>query len=93
MPKGVLWRHEDIFFAAMGGGDPLSLGNVISTPEELAERVLRPGIMALAIPPFMHAGCALAGVLHLVRRRQGGDAARRAVRSRRGVAIGGEPRG
>ena len=21
MPKGVLWRHEDIFFAAMGGGD------------------------------------------------------------------------
>jgi fatty-acyl-CoA synthase len=20
MPKGVLWRHEDIFFAAMGGG-------------------------------------------------------------------------
>ena len=26
MPKGVLWRHDDIFFAAMGGGDPLSLG-------------------------------------------------------------------
>ncbi len=23
MPKGVMWRHEDIFFAAMGGGDPL----------------------------------------------------------------------
>ena len=21
MPKGVLWRHEDIFFAGMGGGD------------------------------------------------------------------------
>ncbi len=30
MPKGVLWRHEDIFFAAMGGGDPLALGNVIT---------------------------------------------------------------
>ena len=54
-PKGVLWRHDDIFFAAMGGGDPLSLGNQIATPEELAERVLRPGITALAIPPFMHA--------------------------------------
>ncbi|MGO8870080.1 MAG: acyl-CoA synthetase [Acidimicrobiales bacterium] len=55
MPKGVLWRHEDIFFAAMGGGDPLSLGNVITAPEQLTSRVLRPGIVALAIPPFMHA--------------------------------------
>ena len=55
MPKGVLWRHEDIFFAAMGGGDPMSMGNVITEPEQLAERVLRPGIVALAIPPFMHA--------------------------------------
>src|ERR1039458_3840863 len=27
MPKGVVWRHEDIFFAGMGGGDPLALGN------------------------------------------------------------------
>ena len=55
MPKGVLWRHEDIFFAAMGGGDPLSMGNTITEPEQLASRVLRPGIVALAIPPFMHA--------------------------------------
>lgn len=55
MPKGVLWRHEDIFFAAMGGGDPLSLGQHITAPEELAGRVLHPGITTLAIPPFMHA--------------------------------------
>jgi len=55
MPKGVLWRHDDIFFAAMGGGDPLSLGNHIATPEELAGRVLHPGMTALAIPPFIHA--------------------------------------
>ena len=55
MPKGVLWRHDDIFFAAMGGGDPFASGNHISRPEELAERVLRPGVTALAIPPFMHA--------------------------------------
>ncbi len=33
MPKGVLWRHDDIFFAAMGGGDPLSLGNHITAPK------------------------------------------------------------
>ncbi len=55
MPKGVLWRHDDIFFAAMGGGDPLSLGNHIATPDELVMRLLNPGITALAIPPFMHA--------------------------------------
>ena len=55
MPKGVLWRQQDIFFAAMGGGDPLSLGDFIEKPEDLAGRVLRPGITALAIPPFMHA--------------------------------------
>ncbi len=55
MPKGVLWRHDDIFFAAMGGGDPLSLGDHIAAPGELATRVLHPGITALAVPPFMHA--------------------------------------
>ena len=55
MPKGVLWHHDDIFFAAMGGGDPLSLGNHIAAPGELAGRILRPGMTALAIPPFIHA--------------------------------------
>ncbi len=55
MPKGVLWRHEDIFFAGMGGGDPLSLGNFIGSPEELATRVMRPGMTALPCSPFMHA--------------------------------------
>ena len=64
MPKGVIWRHEDIFFAAMGGGDPFSLGNYISFPRGAGDRVLHPGLTALAIPPFMHASRPLAGVLH-----------------------------
>src|ERR1039458_8233297 len=55
MPKGVLWRHEDIFFAAMGGGDALQLGNAITSPEELAARVMRPGMTAIPAPPFIHA--------------------------------------
>ncbi len=55
MPKGVLWRHEDIFFAAMGGGDPMQLGNVITEASELADRVLDPGLVALPVPPLMHA--------------------------------------
>ena len=55
MPKGVLWRHEDIFFAAMGGGDPMQFGNVIAEPGELADRVLSPGLVELPVPPLMHA--------------------------------------
>ena len=51
----MLWRHEDIFFAAMGGGDPLQLGDVIEQPEQLAGRLLDPGMVALPVPPFMHA--------------------------------------
>jgi acyl-CoA synthetase (AMP-forming)/AMP-acid ligase II len=55
MPKGVMWRHEDIFFAAMGGGDPLQFGDWISSPDELPDRILDFPAVALAIPPFMHA--------------------------------------
>ena len=55
MPKGVLWHHEDIFFAAMGGGDPMSLGNVISSPEELADRVKGGGLASLPASPLVHA--------------------------------------
>jgi acyl-CoA synthetase (AMP-forming)/AMP-acid ligase II len=54
MPKGVLWRHEDIFFAAMGGGDPLQAGDFIGRPEELVDRLLDPGMVTLATPPLMH---------------------------------------
>ena len=48
MPKGVLWRQEDIFLAAMGGPIP---------PRTLAEAVERgrnPGPRSLPAPPFMH---------------------------------------
>jgi 3-oxocholest-4-en-26-oate---CoA ligase len=56
MPKGVLWRQEDIFFAAMGGGDPMAMGNVVATPDELLERVRTGGgLAALPASPLMHA--------------------------------------
>ncbi|MDQ6855276.1 MAG: acyl-CoA synthetase, partial [Actinomycetota bacterium] len=56
VPKGVMWRSEDIFFAALGGG---GFGQPpITTPEELADRV--PAEDARAIPivnaPLMHGG-------------------------------------
>jgi 3-oxocholest-4-en-26-oate---CoA ligase len=55
MPKGVVWRHEDIFKAAMGGGDPTQGGDHVRDPADLAERLPENGIVALAAPPLMHA--------------------------------------
>ncbi|NUU23565.1 MAG: acyl-CoA synthetase [Streptomycetaceae bacterium] len=53
MPKGTVWRHEDIFFGAMGGGGwP---GTPITTPDEItrnAERDFRLTFMPAA--PLMH---------------------------------------
>ncbi len=54
MPKGVVWRQEDVFFGAMGGGDPLSAGNVISSPHELVARLPDSGLVALPTAPLMH---------------------------------------
>jgi len=54
MPKGVVWRQEDIFFAAMGGGDVFQSGNFIKTPEELIERLPEVGGTILTTPPLMH---------------------------------------
>jgi acyl-CoA synthetase (AMP-forming)/AMP-acid ligase II len=54
MPKGVLWRSEDAFFACIGGGDPTRMKGEVSSPEELKERILDPGVF-LPVAPLMHA--------------------------------------
>lgn len=41
MPKGVMWRQEDLFFSGLGGGAPT--GEPVKTPQELAERVAAGG--------------------------------------------------
>jgi acyl-CoA synthetase (AMP-forming)/AMP-acid ligase II len=51
MPKGVMWRHEDIFFGAFGGG---GIGNEVSTPDELADRAREGRTRCLPACPFMH---------------------------------------
>ncbi len=51
MPKGVMWRHEDIFFGAFGGG---GIGNPISSPEEIVDRARASTSRALPACPFMH---------------------------------------
>ncbi len=54
MPKGVLWRQEDIFFAAMGGRLPAGMGTVASI-DEIVERAPNGAMWRiLPSPPFMH---------------------------------------
>jgi acyl-CoA synthetase (AMP-forming)/AMP-acid ligase II len=54
MPKGVLWRTEDIYFAAMGGNG-FGQGPVRS-PAEVLERVAPEDarMVTLVAPPMMH---------------------------------------
>jgi 3-oxocholest-4-en-26-oate---CoA ligase len=63
LPKGVVWRQEDIFFAAMGGGDVFQSGNFITTPAEIVERIPEVGGTILTTPPLMHVS-AQWGVFH-----------------------------
>jgi fatty-acyl-CoA synthase len=54
MPKGVMWRHEDAFFALAGGG---RIGAPpITGPEEIVENATRPQIRLMATTPIMHGG-------------------------------------
>jgi len=69
-PKGVVWRHEDIFFTAIGGGNPG--GSPLEAPEQLVPANLAnpnqrltpflpdddpgPGeLVALSLGPLAHA--------------------------------------
>jgi fatty-acyl-CoA synthase len=54
MPKGVMWRQEDVFFAAMGGG---GFGQPpIETPEEIVGRIWpeSASVTTLVCAPIMH---------------------------------------
>jgi 3-oxocholest-4-en-26-oate---CoA ligase len=52
MPKGVMWRHEDIFFGALGGAG--GGGSMIATPEEIEERCREGRSRCVPACPFMH---------------------------------------
>ena len=59
MPKGVMWRQEDLFFAGMGGADPV--GTPVSRPEEVAERLATRGVLHFfPVAPLMHGAAQLA---------------------------------
>lgn len=53
-PKGVVWRHEDAFFACFGGGDPMR-NSPVTRPEELVDHIADFEFTYLCIAPLMHA--------------------------------------
>jgi acyl-CoA synthetase (AMP-forming)/AMP-acid ligase II len=53
MPKGVVWRHEDVFYALGGGVDP-STNTRIQRPEEMVEKGRNGQVTLLPIAPLMH---------------------------------------
>jgi len=61
MPKGVMWRQEDMFFAGMGGGRPA--GEPFKTPEEVAENALAGGTVSFPAAPLMHGAAELSSFI------------------------------
>ncbi|HXM58241.1 MAG TPA: acyl-CoA synthetase [Candidatus Dormibacteraeota bacterium] len=62
-PRGVIWRHEDLFFAGMGGGNPS--GEPARRPEDVAERAAgaRP-MVTFPVPPLMHGAAQLGSFIN-----------------------------
>lgn len=52
MPKGVLWRQEDIFFGALGGHPPG--GARVQSVAAVAQAAKQGSLRTLPAPPFMH---------------------------------------
>ena len=56
MPKGVMWRQEDVYFALAGGIDVFTLERAAS-PEAASEKIdaAQPsGLVMMPVPPLMH---------------------------------------
>jgi len=60
MPRGVMWRHVDIFFAALQGGNPG--GEPFATADEITKQLTinGDGLHVHAAPPMIHGSAQLA---------------------------------
>ena len=58
MPKGVMWPHKAVFYAAMGGGGHFHPAWPIEQPEDIAVRA-KDGFLVtgMALAPLMHGAC------------------------------------
>jgi acyl-CoA synthetase (AMP-forming)/AMP-acid ligase II len=57
MPKGVMWPHKAVFYAAMGGGGWFHPDGAISAPEQIVDRIGDFAIVGMALAPLMHGAC------------------------------------
>jgi 3-oxocholest-4-en-26-oate---CoA ligase len=59
MPKGVMWRHEDLFYAALQGGSPG--GEAVESVEQLIEQAVEGWYARSMLPcaPFIHGSAQL----------------------------------
>jgi 3-oxocholest-4-en-26-oate---CoA ligase len=66
MPKGVVWRHEDVFYA-LGGGVDAYTNERVTHGHQLAEKAAatETPMVSLNIPPLMH-GAAQWGALRFL---------------------------
>ncbi|MFI1968781.1 acyl-CoA synthetase [Streptomyces cinnamoneus] len=63
MPKGVVWRQEDLFFSGLAGGAPR--GEPAKRPQEVAERVAAggEGLVFFPMAPLMHGTATLTALV------------------------------
>jgi acyl-CoA synthetase (AMP-forming)/AMP-acid ligase II len=57
MPKGVMWPHKNLFYAALGGGGWFHPDGPITQPEQIAGRIGDFPIVGMALAPLMHGAC------------------------------------
>jgi 3-oxocholest-4-en-26-oate---CoA ligase len=55
MPKGVMWRQEDVYFA-LGGGIDVFTNERVTSPTFTSDKIdpANPGLVSHPIPPLMH---------------------------------------
>ena len=65
MPKGVMWRQEDLFFAGMMGGYPA--GEPIADPKEAGARAAANSpLVSFPAPPLMHGAAQLGSFINFL---------------------------
>ncbi|MFT4614349.1 MAG: acyl-CoA synthetase (AMP-forming)/AMP-acid ligase II [Bacteroidia bacterium] len=57
MPKGVMWPHKSLFYAALGGGGWFHPDGPITEPTQIAGRIGDFAIVGMALAPLMHGAC------------------------------------
>jgi 3-oxocholest-4-en-26-oate---CoA ligase len=66
MPKGVLWRQDDVFITSMGG-TPYGTSDPMTSYAQIAESAVnaKGGVSMLMVPPLMH-GAAQWSTFHMI---------------------------